>query len=172
MTSPRRIRPRSAFFSTGLQGFGTVLELPHDRLHLGEPAFGQRPQRAEELAHRRVREPVGHEQPLFVALHQPRAVQDAQMLGRVGDAQAGFARQAFHRAGALAQHIEGCCNRLFQAERSAATRRTARKSTLPVPSVGIASTMCRSSRLGIQSFGRSERDSRSQISCAGVSGSV
>ena len=59
-----------------------------------------------------------------------------------------------------------------QAERSAAACLTARKSTLPVPSVGIDSTMCRSSRLGIQSFGSSHRDSRSQTSCAGVSGSV
>src|SRR5262249_16627273 len=53
-----------------------------------------------------------------------------------------------------------------------ASARTARRSTLPVPSVGIDSMKRMSSRFGIQSFGSEESPSCSQISCGDNSGSV
>ena len=47
-----------------------------------------------------------------------------------------------------------------------------RRSILPVPSIGIASTWCRSSRLGSQSRGNSVWHRRSQSVCGVMSGSV
>jgi len=54
----------------------------------------------------------------------------------------------------------------------AASWRTARRSTLPVPSVGIASMRRRSSRLGSHSRGNSVRHKRSHSSCGAIAGSV
>jgi len=52
---------------------------------------------------------------------------------------------------------------------SEAMLRTARRSTLPVPSCGIASTRCRSSRFGSQSFGRSVSARRRHRSAGSIS---
>ena len=53
-----------------------------------------------------------------------------------------------------------------------ASSRTARRSSLPVPSVGIDSTKCRSSRFGTQRRGNPDRPSRSAISDGVTPGSV
>src|SRR5262249_28964477 len=53
-----------------------------------------------------------------------------------------------------------------------ASARTARRSTLPVPSVGIDSMKRISSRFGIHSRGSDDSPSRSQIICGVRSGSV
>jgi len=105
------------------------------------------------------RVPADHALPHARRLHVP---------GEAGAGQAAvFANRCDRRIPARSQ----LTLRKF-AQRSAASRRTPRRSTLPVPRVGMHSTMCRSSRLGTHSFGKSELESCSQTLWAVSSGSV
>jgi hypothetical protein len=84
----------------------TRLELPDDALNLCQPILSQAAENAVEITDLLAGEAVGHKKALLLALNQSRGMKNPQMLRRIGNTQAGFARQGFHGSRRLAQQVE------------------------------------------------------------------
>jgi hypothetical protein len=89
-----------------LEGLPRLEEVSGDRVDFGESQLGELAQGAEEIAHLFTRQPVGHIGALPLGFDQARGVEEAKVLGGVGDTLAGLSSQGLDSSRTLAQEVE------------------------------------------------------------------
>jgi hypothetical protein len=73
---------------------------------LGQAGIRKLPGEVQEFQNLRIRNPILDEQPMLVGVHQPCAKEYSQVLGRIGDADSGMARDYLYRTGSLTKQFQ------------------------------------------------------------------